>query len=240
MAAGTERALGETSMSSGRGVKRITFETVELTPESCGLYLVKRQYQNRRGDMGRILGYARISTEDQSLDLQTDALRAIGADPVFTDMASGATSARPGLDALLKEAKAGDRIVVWRLDRLGRSLIHLAALAADLERRGIGLQSLTDGVDTSTPTGKLIYGILGSMAEFERESIRERVRAGMAAAKRSGLHVGRPRKMSAEHARDAAARLDAGEPARRVAAYFRVSEATLYRATRPLRALRSN
>jgi DNA invertase Pin-like site-specific DNA recombinase len=185
--------------------------------------------------MGRILGYARISTDDQSLALQRDALTAAGAERIFEDVVSGATASRPGLDALLAELRDGDTLVIWRLDRLGRSVLNLATLAEDLRRRGIALRSLTEGLDTGTASGRMVYSILAALAEYERELIRERVRAGMAAAKRSGLHVGRRRKMSSEHACDAAARLDAGEPARRVAAYFRVSEATLYRATRPLR-----
>lgn len=131
--------------------------------------------------MGRLLGYARVSTDDQNINLQVDALKAAGVEAgrIFSDHGvSGGKSTRPGLDALLADAIEGDTIVIWRLDRLGRSVIHLATLAEDFRKRGIGLRSLTDGVDTSTATGRLVYGLLSTLAEFERETIRERVKAG--------------------------------------------------------------
>ncbi len=182
--------------------------------------------------MARLLGYARVSTSDQDLALQLHALQDAGVsqENMFTDVVTGAKADRPGIASLLAAATEGDTIVVWRLDRLGRSLVNLADLAEQLRTRGVGIRSLTDGVDTSMATGRLIYGILSTLAEFERETIRTRVRAGMAAAKRAGVHCGRRPALKAEHAAHARERLAAGVPARRVAAFLKVSEATLYRA----------
>jgi DNA invertase Pin-like site-specific DNA recombinase len=182
--------------------------------------------------MARIFGYARVSTGDQDLSLQVHALQGagVGKDNIFTDVVTGAQATRPGITTLMAAVKEGDTIVVWRLDRLGRSLVHLADLAAQLHQRGVGIRSLTDGVDTSQATGRLIYGILSTLAEFERETIRTRVRAGMAAAKRAGVHCGRRPALKAEHVAHARERLASGEPARRVAGFLKVSEATLYRA----------
>ena len=182
--------------------------------------------------MGRLLGYARISTIDQDLALQVDALRDAGVseENLFTDTVTGARADRPGISALMAAVQETDTVIVWRLDRLGRSLVHLADLAATLCSRGVAIRSLTDGVDTSVPTGRLIYGILSTLAEFERETIRTRVKAGMAAAKRAGVHCGRRPSLNAEHVAYARARLADGEPARHVARFFKVSEATLYRA----------
>nr|WP_159996810.1 recombinase family protein [Roseomonas sp. 18066] len=182
--------------------------------------------------MARIFGYARVSTGDQDLSLQVHALQGagVGKDNIFTDVVTGAQAIRPGITALMAAVGEGDTIVVWRLDRLGRSLVHLADLAAQLHQRGVGIRSLTDGVDTSQATGRLIYGILSTLAEFERETIRTRVRAGMAAARRAGVHCGRRPALKAEHVAHARERLASGEPARRVAGFLKVSEATLYRA----------
>ena len=142
---------------------------------------------------GRLLGYARVSTPDrQDLSLQTHALAAAGvaeAD-LYTDTASGARADRPGLTQLLATATRGDTVLLWRLDRLGRSVRDLADLAENLREADVGIRSLTDGVDTTTSAGRLVYGVLSSIAEYERELIRERVTAGMAAAKRAGVHVG--------------------------------------------------
>ncbi|WP_237183244.1 MULTISPECIES: recombinase family protein [Roseomonas] len=173
-----------------------------------------------------------MSTGDQDLALQVDALRAAGVteENLFTDVVSGARADRPGLSALLAAASPGDTIVTWRLDRLGRSVLNLADLAEQLRARGIGIRSLSDGVDTSTVGGRLLYGLLSVLAEFERETIKDRVRAGMAAARRSGVHCGRRPTLKAEHVADARVRLAAGQTARSVARFLRVSEATLYRA----------
>ena len=181
--------------------------------------------------MGRLLGYARVSTTDQDLALQLHALAGAGVDDanLFTDVLTGARADRPGLTAMLATATAADTIVTWRLDRLGRSVLHLADLAEQLRERGIGLRSLSDGVDTSTIGGRLLYGLLSVLAEFERETIKDRVRAGMGAARRAGVHCGRRPALKPEHVVHARAQLAAGQPARHVARFLKVSEATLYR-----------
>ena len=135
--------------------------------------------------MGRIFGYVRVSTADQSLDLQTDSMTRAGIlpDAVFSDVASGRKADRPGLMAMLAQLGEGDTVVVWRLDRLGRSMLHLADLLGRFQSWGIRFKSVTDGVDTGTATGRMIFGVLSSLAEYERESIVERVRAGLVPAR---------------------------------------------------------
>jgi DNA invertase Pin-like site-specific DNA recombinase len=184
--------------------------------------------------MGKLLGYARVSTDDQDVGLQVDALLGAGVaeGDIYSDEGiSGAKAERPGLTRLLAAAGHGDTIVIWRLDRLGRSTLHLATLAAELDERGIGLRSLSDGVDTSTPTGRLLYGLLSSIAEFERELIKERVRAGMAAAKRRGVLVGRRRSLSPPQVEHARALRAEGRSYSEVAALLRVDRSTVWRAT---------
>ncbi len=143
-----------------------------------------------------LIGYARVSTADQTLDLQKDALATVGCTQVFTDVLSGAKSERPGLVKALEYVRAGDTLVVWRLDRLGRSLQHLIATVAELRDRGIGFRSLTESIDTTTPGGKLIFHVFGALAEFERDLIQERTHAGLAAARARGRVGGRPRKLA--------------------------------------------
>jgi len=137
-------------------------------------------------------GYARISTTQQDEALQLDALNHAGCTRIYTDKASGAVQSRPALDELLEHLRPGDTIVVWRLDRLGRSLRHLVELVAMLEERSVGLRSLTESIDTTTPGGKLIFHVFAALAEFERELIRERTYAGLAAARVRGRVGGRP------------------------------------------------
>ena len=152
-------------------------------------------------------GYARVSTDDQNLALQLDALRAAGCEVVHEDKASGLLTGRKGLAEALKGCAAGDVLVVWKLDRLARSLHDLVVIAADLKGRDVGLKILTGegaAVDTTRPQGRMVFGILAVMAEFEREMISERTVAGMQAAKRRGRHIGRPPKLTAHkigHAR---------------------------------------
>ncbi len=141
------------------------------------------------------IGYARISTDDQTLDLQRDALTTAGCDRLFTDTISGARADRPGLTQALAFARPGDTLVVWRLDRLGRSLRHLIETVTELEQRGVGFKSLTEAIDTTSPGGKLVFHIFGALAEFERELIRERTQAGMAAARARGRQGSRPKKL---------------------------------------------
>jgi DNA invertase Pin-like site-specific DNA recombinase len=140
-----------------------------------------------------LIGYARVSSNDQTLDLQKDALTKAGCGRIFTDTASGAKTERKGLDQALGQLRAGDTLVVWRLDRLGRSLPHLIETITSLENQGIGFKSLTENIDTTTSGGKLIFHIFGALAEFERNLIRERTMAGLEAARARGRKGGRPK-----------------------------------------------
>lgn len=142
------------------------------------------------------VGYARVSTKDQNLDSQVDALREAGCEEVFTEVASGAKTARPILDDVLSRLRAGDVLVIWKLDRLGRSLKHLVTLTTELMEREIGLVSIKDPLDTTTPQGRLVFNIFASLAEFERDLIRERTQAGLAAARARGRVGGRPKGLS--------------------------------------------
>jgi DNA invertase Pin-like site-specific DNA recombinase len=179
---------------------------------------------------GRLfIGYGRVSGSEQNLDLQRDALKHAGCKKVFTDKISGARSDRPGLGDALNYARDGDVIVVWRLDRLGRSLSHLIATIQDLEQRGIGFRSLTEALDTTTTGGRLVFHIFGALAEFERNLIRERTKAGLAAARLRGRVGGRPRSMSDDKIRAAKKLLADGTPPRDVAEIVGVSVPTLYR-----------
>ncbi|HKX79700.1 MAG TPA: recombinase family protein [Novosphingobium sp.] len=142
--------------------------------------------------MARKIGYGRVSTDDQSLDLQIDALKAAGCAAIHTDHGvSGTRRKRSGLDAALADMRPGDTLVVWKLDRLGRSLKFLVDLIEDFEARGCGFVSLTEGFDTTTSTGKLVFQIIAAIAEFERTLAVDRTRAGLAAARRKGKRLGR-------------------------------------------------
>jgi DNA invertase Pin-like site-specific DNA recombinase len=140
-----------------------------------------------------LVGYARVSTFEQTLDLQQDALKQAGCSQFFTDTISGGVSDRPGLHDAMLYLREGDTLAVWRLDRLGRSLKHLIETITALHERGIGFRSLTENIDTTTSTGKLVFHIFGALAEFERDLIRERTQAGLAAARARGRRGGRPR-----------------------------------------------
>ena len=178
-----------------------------------------------------MIGYARVSTDEQNPALQFDALQRAGCQRVFTDCASGARTTRPSLDQTLGVLKEGDTLVVWKLDRLGRSLSHLIALISHLEARGIAFRSLSEAIDTGTAGGRLLFHVMGALAEFERALISERTRAGMAAARSRGTALGRPRKLSSHqiaHARRSLAR--ERQTAREIAAGFLVSRSTLRRA----------
>lgn len=139
-----------------------------------------------------LVGYARVSTADQSLELQTDALTAEGCEKLFTDVTSGARTERPGLAQALEFCRTGDTLVVWKLDRMGRSMSHLIETVRHLEEHGVGFRSLTEHVDTTTPGGRLVFHVFGALAEFERGLIQERVQAGLKAARARGRTGGRP------------------------------------------------
>src|SRR5438093_5752949 len=140
-----------------------------------------------------LIEYARVSTQEQTLDLQKDALEKIGCIKIFSDVVSGAKAERKGLDEALEYVREGDTLVVWRLDRLGRSLKHLIETITNLNNRNIGLKSITENIDTTTSGGKLIFHIFGALAEFERDILRERTKAGLQAARARGRLGGRPK-----------------------------------------------
>jgi len=179
--------------------------------------------------MSMTIGYARVSTDEQSLALQIDALTAAGCGRVFSDTASGRAATRAGLADALSHLRAGDSLAVWKLDRLGRSVAGLIALVGDLEKRGVAFRSLTDGIDTSTPAGRFFFHVMASLAQMERELIVERTQAGLTAARQRGRVGGRKRKMTAARMEAGAQLLAAGQPAGDVAAALGVSRATLYR-----------
>jgi DNA invertase Pin-like site-specific DNA recombinase len=180
--------------------------------------------------MGDLLGYARVSTTEQKAHLQTDALKAAGCVRVWTDKASGALDHRPQLDRVLDHLRHGDTLAVWRLDRLGRSLPHLIATVTDLAAHDVGFRSLTEGIDTTTSTGRLVFHVFGALAEFERELIRERTVAGLAAARARGRTGGRPRAMTPEKLAVARQMYDSKEHTLdTIAATIEVSRSTLYR-----------
>jgi DNA invertase Pin-like site-specific DNA recombinase len=176
-----------------------------------------------------LVGYARVSTVDQSLDLQQDALQKAGCERFFTDVASGAQAAREGLKEALDFLRAGDTLLVWRLDRLGRSLTHLLDVINTLHARQIGFRSVQESVDTTTSSGKLFFAIFGALAEFERNLIRERTMAGLAAARARGRRGGRPRAMSAKQVTMATAlRQDPHTTVEDICETLGVSRATFY------------
>ena len=177
-----------------------------------------------------LIGYARISTHEQTLALQQDALHKAGCNKIFTDTASGAQAERRGLEEALRYVRKGDTLVVWRLDRLGRSLTHLISTMTALEQRGIGFKSLTENIDTTTSGGKLIFHIFGALAEFERNLIRERTNAGLVAARARGRISGRPKALSPRQIRIAQSLYD--DPKNSIPEIYRtlkISKVTLYR-----------
>ena len=157
------------------------------------------------------IGYARVSTADQVLDLQVDALRAAGCERIFEDTASGVKTARPGLDKALAYIRDGDVLVVWKLDRLGRSVGHLVETVQRIEAAGAGFRSLTEGIDTTTTTGRLLLHLFASLAQFERDLIKDRINAGVKAAKARGRSGGRPRVMDDIKAAKAERMIAAGQ-----------------------------
>jgi DNA invertase Pin-like site-specific DNA recombinase len=178
------------------------------------------------------IGYARISTTDQTLALQDDALTAAGCDRIFTDTASGSRTDRPGLTEALSHARSGDTLVVWRLDRLGRSLAHLIETVMQLQDRGVHFRSLQEQLDTSTSGGKLVFHFFAALAEFERDLLRERTMAGLAAARARGRRGGR-RGLSAEKVRQLRTlAADRGTSVQAICSTLGISRATFYRYAR--------
>jgi DNA invertase Pin-like site-specific DNA recombinase len=176
------------------------------------------------------IGYARVSTDDQTLDLQRDALARARCRQIYEEHASGKSATRPQLEACLRALREGDTLVIWRLDRLGRSLADLIQLTNDLKSRSIELESLTEKLDTGSPTGKRVFHVFAALAEFERNLIRERTLAGLKAARARGRKGGRPRKLQPKEVKTIRALLKTAEiSVQEVASRFRVSRSTLYR-----------
>jgi DNA invertase Pin-like site-specific DNA recombinase len=177
------------------------------------------------------IGYARVSTHDQNLALQVDALKAAGCERIYDDRVSGSKEDRPGLEKALNALRPGDTLVVWKLDRLGRSIKHLIDVVNSLREQDVAFHSLTEGVDTSTNGGRLIYNIFASLAEFERGLIRERTMAGLEAARARGRKGGRPKRLDARKIAHAKRLLeDPDQTVSEVAELLGVGRATLYRA----------
>jgi DNA invertase Pin-like site-specific DNA recombinase len=173
-------------------------------------------------------GYARVSTDDQKADLQIAALKKADCDFIFTDTATGASNKRPELTRCLAALRAGDTLIVWKLDRLGRSLSHLVAVLAELQGMGVAFLSLTEAIDTASAAGRLMGHILGALAEFERALIVERTQAGLKAAKNRGTKLGRKPSLSDDQRKHARELINRGESPATVAKLLNVCRATLY------------
>jgi DNA invertase Pin-like site-specific DNA recombinase len=181
-----------------------------------------------------LIGYARVSTLDQTLHLQQDALTAAGCQELYTDTVSGSVTERPGLTQALSHLRAGDTLVVWRLDRLGRSLPHLIETVGQLQERGVGFRSLQEQIDTTTSGGKLVFHVFGALAEFERDLIRERTHAGLAAARARGRLFGRPKALSPQQVKQLKSfARDDRNTVGKICQTFRISRVIYYRYMKP-------
>ncbi|TYC70917.1 recombinase family protein [Stappia sp. BW2] len=176
------------------------------------------------------IGYARVSTGDQDSALQLDALRNVGCEKLFEDKASGAKTDRPGLSDAIRYAREGDTLTVWKLDRLGRSMKHLIEVITDLEAKGVGFRSITENIDTTTSGGRLVFHLFGALAQFERDLIQERTRAGLKAAKDRGRRGGRQAVVTPDKLAKARQHLAAGLNVREAAARVKVGKTALYEA----------
>jgi DNA invertase Pin-like site-specific DNA recombinase len=176
-----------------------------------------------------LIGYARVSTQDENLDLQIDALTRTGCEKLFDDKASGSRAERPGLSKALETLRTGDTLVVWKLDRLGRSVKNLVGLVAALQEQDIQFKSVTDAIDTATPSGRFFFHVMASLAQMERELTIERTRAGLETARKLGRKGGRKRRMTDSKIESAKRLLADGVPPRDVALNLSVSIPTLYR-----------
>lgn len=177
-----------------------------------------------------LIGYARVSTGEQNSALQIDGLKSAGCETIFADTASGTKAARPNLDAALRYLRSGDTLVVWKLDRLGRSMRHLVELIGGLGQREIGFMSLTENIDASTPAGQLLFHVMGALAQFERDLIRERTIAGLSAAAARGRKGGRRPVVTVDVIEKARALMGLGLTVREAASRLRVGKSTLYSA----------
>lgn len=176
-----------------------------------------------------LIGYARVSTDEQKMDLQTDALQKAGCQKVYSDTASGAKDDRPGLRRALDMLDRGDTLVVWKLDRMGRSLQHLVTTVNELQARGVEFQSVQEKIDTTTPGGRLVFHVFAALAEFERELIRERTKAGVDAARLRGRRGGRRHKLGEAEAKTLAAMAKQKIPTEQICGSMGISRATYFR-----------
>ncbi|HGC3763188.1 TPA: recombinase family protein [Escherichia coli] len=175
------------------------------------------------------IGYIRVSTNDQNTDLQRNALNCAGCELIFEDKISGTKSARPGLKKLLRTLSEGDTLVVWKLDRLGRSMKHIITLIEELREKGVNFRSLTDSIDTSTPMGRFFFHVMGALAEMERELIVERTLAGLAAAREQGRIGGRRPKLTKEQHEQIARLIENGYSRKQLAIIYDIGVSTIYR-----------
>ena len=185
--------------------------------------------QRQDGEQTVLIGYARVSTQDQNLDLQTEALTKAGCKRIFNDKISGSRAERPGLTKALEMLREGDTLIVWKLDRLGRSVKNLVDLVGELHKQGIQFKRLTDAIDTGTPSGRFFFHVMASLAEMERELTVERTRAGLEVARQLGRKGGRKRQMTDSKIESAKKLLASGIPPRDVATNLGISVPTLYR-----------
>src|SRR5215216_1364562 len=182
-----------------------------------------------------LIGYARVSTDEQNLSLQRDELEKAGCEQIYTDTVSGTKARRPGLEQAFSHLRRGDTLVVWRLDRLGRSLRHLIDTVTDLQDKGIGFKSITESIDTTTSGGKLVFHIFGALAEFEREIIRERTNAGLHAARARGRYGGPKHKLTAKQVAIARQLWESKTPVAEICEALGISRATFYRCVKSRR-----
>ncbi|MBL0717424.1 MAG: recombinase family protein [Desulfosarcina sp.] len=181
-----------------------------------------------------LVGYARVSTPDQKLDPQTDVLTTEGCEKILTDIASGAKTDRPGLEAAIKYCRKGDILVVWKLDRMGRSMSHLIETIKKLEEQGVGFSSITEKIDTTSPGGRLVFHLFGALAEFERDLIRERVQAGLRSARARGRKGGRPPVSEETKAMAQALIADKSLSIKQICDRLGIAKSTLYKYAKPI------
>jgi DNA invertase Pin-like site-specific DNA recombinase len=217
---------------------RVRQTTVSRLPQILSANLaMKRQIghcphltRKRTNRLMTTIGYARVSTGDQHTALQLDALRKAGCEKLFEDKASGVKTDRPGLAEAVRYARDGDTLTVWKLDRLGRSMKHLIEIVTELESKGVGFRSITENIDTTTPGGRLVFHLFGALAQFERDLIRERTRAGLQAAEERGRRGGRQAVVTPEKLAKARQHLAAGLNVREAAARVKIGKTALYQA----------
>ncbi len=210
-------------------LKCYSYFTMPPTTSEKKPALKKRPFKSQVADQGMLIGYARVSTQDQNLELQIEALQNAGCTKIFEDKVSGSRAERPGLAKAQESFRKGDTLVVWKLDRLGRSVKNLVDLVGELQKQGVQLRSLTDSIDTGTASGRFFFHVMASLAEMERELTIERTDAGLQVARQLGRVGGRKRLMTESKIKSARKLLASGVPSKDVASNLGVSVPTLYR-----------